>query len=104
MESWERVSNWMKIAHPDDLFDKSGQLGGSRVSQAVYAWRVLNIALCRFMQVLSGEVDYRVFQSATAFIMYQWDASHADGLSLHNALTASYNEYYILLRAFLSYF
>ncbi len=101
MESWERISNWMKIAHPDDLFEKSGRLGGSRLSQAVYAWRALNIILRRFMLAPSEEVDFRVFQSASAFLNYQWDASHAAGLSLHSALMASYNEAYILLRSFL---
>lgn len=101
MESWERISNWIKIAHPDDLFEKSGRLGGSRLSQAVYAWRVLNIILRRFMLSPSGELDFRVFQSASAFIMYQWDASHAAGLSLRNALMASYNEANTLLRSFL---
>ncbi len=101
MESWERISKWMKATHPDDFFEKSGHLGGGRLSQAVYAWRVLNIISLRFMQEPSGGVDYRVFQSGTAFQMYQWDASHAAGLSLRDALMASYNEAYILLRSFL---
>jgi hypothetical protein len=101
MESWERIAKWMKTTHPDDLLERSGRLGGNRLSQAEYAWRVLNIIPLRLMQMPSGGVDYKAFQSATAFLMYQWDASHAAGLSLYNVLIASYNEAYILLRSFL---
>jgi hypothetical protein len=101
MESWERIAKWMMTTHPDDLFERSGRLGGSRLSQAECAWRVLNIIPLRLMQLPSGGVDYKTFQSATAFLMYQWDASHVVGLSLYNVLIASYNEAFILLKSFL---
>ena len=100
METWERMSGWMKEVYADDLFENSGRIAGYRLLTAEQAWRQFCLVPANFLRMPSGKVDDQAFRSASAFLMYHWGAGQTAGLSLGNALSGNYNVAFTLLRSF----
>jgi len=100
METWERISGWMKEVYADDLFEKSGQTAGHPLLAAEQAWRQFCLVPADFLRMSSEKVDDKAFRSASAFLMYHWGAGHTAGLSLGNASSGNYNVAFTLLRSF----
>ncbi len=100
METWESIAGWIKKVYGDDLFKQSAQLIGQRLSVEKESWRQFCLVPVDYLQIQTGKIDDKIFQSMSAFLMYHWDAGHTAGLSLVNALCGGYNAAFTLLRSF----
>jgi len=99
MDSWKRIAKWMKSTYADEQIMQSAQHAGNKFITAEEAWRQFCLIPVDFLESPGGQVDAQIHNSISAFLIYHWDAGHAAGLSLGNAMSGQYNAGFTLLRS-----